>query len=138
MRPFLWLAFAGMALFGCEDNGVDIPSLAPGDYSIDQSLYCFCAFRGWQARVVVKSDTIAEVVCLDGDTLVSPAFWGNFKTIKGLFNEIAGRDTSVWIVEYAMDSTSTYPARLHVRHRQATDVGMTWVTSNLVVLPHLW
>lgn len=135
MRTFVWLAFAAIALSACEDRGVDVRSTTLSDYSIDQARYCFCPRYGDLMRIAVRSDSIASIVDLAADTILSRSFWGGYRTIRGLFEEIARQDTSLWIVEVTMDSTNTYPTRLSIIPRaKITDVGILYVTSNLVKL----
>jgi hypothetical protein len=135
MRSCLWIALAGIGISACEDRGVDVLSHAPVDYSIDQAVYCFCPHRGVQVRVFAKSDTIADVISLAEDTILLRSYWGRYRTIKGLFEEIAKTDTSLWFVDVTMDSTNRYPANVSVRPKaNITDVSITYVTRNFVEL----
>ena len=112
------------------------------DYSIDQSLVCFCPPDG-TVRVFVKSDSISDVISLSDNVHLEKSRWSNYRTIKGLFNEITTHDTARFFVNVEMDQYRLYPTLVSINPKPVTydsvmiiisDAGYSYITSNYKIL----
>ena len=134
--------FAILILFsGCtkKDESVNIGQTV--EYSIDQSRSCFCPQAGEPVRLFVVADTIADAVWIKTNSHLTPGEWHGFRSIKGLFNEIALWDTSsIFQVIASYDSVYHYPSNIDIEPkpiivddtivRIMTDVGVVYTTWN--------
>ncbi|RPI04102.1 MAG: hypothetical protein EHM64_11060 [Ignavibacteriae bacterium] len=112
------------------------------DYSIDQAISCFCPPTG-TVRLFVRADTIADALSLSDNNHIERSQWTRYKTIKGLFDVIAQRDTSRFDVKVTMDPKDNYPSRIFINPKPVivdsiaviiTDGGFAYETSNYVRL----
>ena len=104
MRPQSQVPF--LALCGCDD--VVNKNTRP-DYSVEQELGCFCPRGGVRERVFVKADTVTEAYAVSNYSRLRYAELQGYKSIKGLFEVIAGIDTSVYALRVEMDSSQNFP-----------------------------
>ena len=95
---------------GCNSN-VDAPAVY--DYSIEQRMDCFCTNSGAWINIYVSSDTVSYAERIpDGSQLTYDEF-KYYKSIKGLFDFIAGTDTSKYILNYRFDYGNDYPSYIY-------------------------
>ena len=71
---------------------------------------CFCPQAGVWVKLFVKADTTAGALDISSGSYLTYEQWKPYRTIKGLFDEISLRDTSVYDVRVVIDSTYNYPA----------------------------
>ena len=95
---------------GCE-NIVDENNSY--DYTIEQRRDCFCPQSGVWAKLYVKADSVSKAIRLSDNYNLSYNEFRRYKSIKGLFDEIALRDTARYEVEVVMDSKNNYPAYVY-------------------------
>ena len=83
------------------------------DYSVDQQMGCFCPQAEVWVRLFVRADTIALATNISTGSHLAYQQWSLYRTVKGLFDEIAMIDTSMFDVVVVMDSTYNYPSYAH-------------------------
>lgn len=114
MKSLMFISIAFMVLIGCANNN-PVGGLYPEyDYSIEQSWNCFCPNSGMKVKVFVRADTIANVILLSDNSYLPYDEWGRYKTIKGLFSEVASIDTLAYNVSVSYDSVFHYPSYIYV------------------------
>ncbi len=97
---------------GCNENTVN--NEKQFDYSIDQKLSCFCPRAGVPVKLFVSADTIADAIIIPDKSRLPRNEWNRYRTIKGLFDEIAKWDTSKYTVNVSFDPEYQYPAYIYV------------------------
>jgi len=117
MRSLAFISVAFVLLCGCSENDLLVNDNIKYDYSIEQSLFCYCINRGQKVKLFVRADTIADVVLLSDNSHLPYNSWRQYRTIKDLFNEIASHDTSRYIVKVSYDSVFHYPSYLYINPR---------------------
>ena len=109
------------------------------DYSIDQSIGCFCTFSGELVRLFVKADTIADAIILADNSRLAYERWSTYKTIKGLYNDISNIDTSVFDVVVTIDTVHNFPSLFYFNPKpmihgdtviRVYDAQMSYTTKN--------
>lgn len=96
------------------------------NYSIDQSLSCFCPNAGELVRITVRSDTIASVIRISDASIVMHPF---YCAIDGLFRIIQDHSYDSIVVRY--NTQYGYPEYLDVNPQShPVDGGFLCVTSN--------
>lgn len=121
------IALVVIVLFGCaKDSTVSVIS-HPNDYSIDQVKYCDCLESGDTVRIFVAADTMADVISLSDSTHLPFTQWRKYRTLKGLFEEIARVDTSLFVIEITYDSKYGYPSMLKLQSKLSYRIREPWV-----------
>ncbi len=85
------------------------------NYTIDQILDCFCPYGGIPIRVVVRNNQVFNVSQAGNGLRLPAAYWGQFRTIDGLFEaveEVNPDSVSVFTVTY--DAKYGYPTVIYV------------------------
>jgi len=85
------------------------------DYTIEQILDCFCAYGGIPIKVVVRNSQVFNIFQAGNGLRLPDAYWGQFRTIDGLFDEVAAVDpdsVSVFTVMY--DAKYGFPTVIYV------------------------
>jgi hypothetical protein len=114
MKSFNLVLFAIVLFSGCAKNDNSVNNL-PFDYSIEQTRDCFCPQGGQPVRLFIVSDTIADAVWIATNEHLTPVEWQRFRSIKGLYNEIAYWDSSsVFQVSASYDSVYHYPTLVSI------------------------
>ena len=83
------------------------------DYTIEQRRDCFCSQSGVWAKLYIKADTVSSAIRISDKYILSYNEFRRYKSIKGLFDEIALRDTARYEVKIVMDSKNNYPAYIY-------------------------
>jgi hypothetical protein len=142
MKILIVLSFVLYTFYGCSKNGASVYDATHYDYSIEQSISCFCPQSGEKVKIYVVSDTIADVIKLSDNSHLSQDSWGRYRTINGLFAEITRWDTSSFSVAVVKDSKYHYPSVVSVQPKPLkindtmmsiiTDVGILYSTSSYI------
>ena len=74
---------------------------------------CFCPQAGTWVKLFVRADSVSKAIRISDMHHLSYNEFRYYKSIKGLFNEIALRDTARYEVEVVMDSKNNYPAYVY-------------------------
>jgi len=111
MRKIFYFIIVSILFIGCE-NSVE-NKINSYDYSIEQQRNCFCPQAGVWIRLFVKSDTIAKAIYISDNSPLTYEQKRPYRTIKGLFEEIAQKDTSTFYVKVEMDSADNYPSYVY-------------------------
>ena len=111
MRTYYIPFVALTVLLGTCDTGFDESDLY--DYSVDQQMGCFCPQAGVWVRLFVRADTIAHATNISTGSHLANQQLSPYRTVKGLFDEIAMIDKSMFDVVVVMDSTYNYPSYVH-------------------------
>jgi hypothetical protein len=129
-------------LCGCSENDFVANDNYKYDYSIEQSRSCFCPHSSEKIKLFVRADTIADAILLTDNSHLSNVAWEPYRTIKGLFNEIAYWDSVRFKVSVSYDRVYHYPSIISVDPKPfrvndstisvMTDVGFTIQTQNFV------
>lgn len=98
LLPFLFI-ICGCGLLQAEYNSYD--------YTIEQGRDCFCPKSGVWAKLYVKADSVSKAIRISDNYNLSYNESRRYKPIKGLFDEIALRDTARYEVNIVMDSKIT-------------------------------
>jgi hypothetical protein len=99
------------------------------NYSVDQSRSCFCPHRGELLRITVRSDTIADVIRISDNSIVSYPY---YVSIDSLFGIIQYSKTDSLVIRY--NAQYGYPEFLDVDPQlHPIDGGFLLETSNLKV-----
>ncbi len=137
-----WFSLIALMLsFGCsKDGSVNVNSTF--DYSIEQSRSCFCPYGGQTAKIYVSADTIADALWISDGTHLSPGQRAGYRTIKGLIDEIAHWNTSLFVVNISYDSLNGYPSFLSIYPKAVVtsdsivggifDAGVAYRTGNYI------
>ena len=101
------------------------------DYSIDQSLNCFCVFTG-KHRVKVVDDTVISATANNGQAVENPERY--FKTIDELFDYIeTSLKSDPYKVEIRYDETYGYPVFVYFDFdKNVADEEMGFAIDNFV------
>ena len=83
------------------------------DYTIEQRRDCFCPQSGVWAKLYIKADSVSKAIRISDNYNLSYTEFRRYKSIKGLFDEIALRDTARNEVKIIMDSKNIYPAYVY-------------------------
>jgi hypothetical protein len=105
-----------MLIDGCYGNEGILDFNNSFDYSIEQSLSCFCPGSHEPARLFIKSDSIVDAVWLSNNIHLSYSERQRFRTIKGLFDYVEHWDSlsSEFQVDVVYDSVYQYPSIVSV------------------------
>ncbi|HEY9165811.1 MAG TPA: DUF6174 domain-containing protein [Candidatus Kryptonia bacterium] len=118
--------------FACSKDAT--VNVKPGyDYSIDQTRLCFCPGSGDSARIYVVADTIFGAISLSDNTPLTISQRTRFRTIKGLLDEMARCDTSIFNIEVRYDSVYGFPAWLSIYPKLSSglyDASLAYSTHN--------
>jgi hypothetical protein len=115
IKTLFCIVLYSVLISGCTKNDSSVSPGKPFDYSIEQSISCFCPQSGESVRLFVIADTIADAVWLSNNTHISYAERQRFRTIKGLFEEIERWDSSsTFQVTIAYDSVNHFPSRVSI------------------------
>jgi hypothetical protein len=104
------------------------------DYTITQSLNCFCFNGGVDVKVEVRNDSVIRVRNAMTDSVFSKETFQRYKSVNDLFTFMGTIDTTKvaqYIFEY--DSTYGFPKNIYVDYNaQIADEEMGYTTKNLV------
>jgi len=115
-----------LLLFGCHSI---VDDSVVYDYSIDQSMGCFCTQRGVWVKLYITSDTVSYAERIpDGSQLTYDEF-RHYKSIKDLFDFIEETDTSIYILNYRFDYGNDYPSYIF------TDLKPIVINDTTIVTP---
>jgi hypothetical protein len=133
MKKALLLSIFILLNSGCKKNDSSVNSSNMFLYSVDQVKYWAGPTSGTQVRVYSTADTIADVRLISDGSQVSPSTWSSYRTIKGLYAEIAKWDTASFIVIDTSDASGEYLRYLSVHQKAVTPGGpdFVFITSNL-------
>lgn len=140
MKASFCLLALTIAVCGC-DNSTSVNT--PYDYSIEQQLGCFCPQWGIWVKLYVRADTVADAIAISDNGHLSYEQRKPYKSIKGLFEQLAQIDTALYDVKVTIDSTNNYPTYLYfnpkpVIHGDTTqiikDAQMVYTTKNFAKL----
>ena len=129
-----------IALIAC-DIGVNESQVY--DYSIEQQMNCFCPQTGVWIKLYVKADTVADAIRISDDYHLKNEERKPYKSIKGLFDLIAGLDTVACMVTVRMDSVNNYPTFIYSSPRPVvigdtvmiiTDAQWSYITRDYIRL----
>ncbi len=115
MKSFFILLIVAVLLFSCNKSNNPLSDLNKYDYSIDQVRSCFCPNAGKKVKIFVKDNLIADVINTSNKTHLPENEWDQYKTIKGLFDEISLVDTSRFLLEVQYNSQYKYPNLVSIR-----------------------
>ena len=99
----------GLFFISCNEFNNPLSDLNQYDYSIDQVRKCFCPNAERKVKIFVKDDLIEDVINTTDETRLPENEWNQYKTIKGLFEEIAKVDTTYNNLIVTYDSDYNYP-----------------------------
>ena len=140
MRIIYLFGFLILCSLACKKEQVSQPvqltpyeqwrSLNLHNYTIDQSRSCFCPYAGELMHIIVRSDTIANVIRISDLSIVtSPAYI----SIDSLFGIIRKSKTDSLVIRY--NTQYGYPEYLDVNpHLHPLDGGYLYETSNFQIL----
>jgi hypothetical protein len=124
------IPIALIILFGsCKDN-VSPNNSSVYDYSIDQVKYWVDQYSGQGVRVYSKADTIADLRWLSDNTQVPLYLWNNYRTMKGLSEEIGKWDTANFIIVDTLDGVYHYLRYLSIRSKVILPGSASFVLSS--------
>ena len=115
----LWLSVIILSLIGCHKKD-EVANPTPEivhEYSIVQSKRTASSYYYYAVdmRVYVKSDAIMDIRLLSDSSQLDRSYWNNYRTIKGLFDELAKWDTASYIVIDSMNVEDNYPKYISVQ-----------------------
>jgi len=110
MKASFFILSVMFILYGCNILQDEYNSY---DYSIEQRRDCFCPQAGIWVKLFVKADTVSNAIRISDNYILSYNEFRRYKSIKGLFDEIALRDTARYEVKIEMDSKNNYPAYVY-------------------------
>jgi len=142
MKTALHISILLLLLAGCEDQGSQPPGwLLPYEqwkisglqnYTIDQTMICYCITGGQTMRLVVRSGLMTSVTRLSDSAQMSPPISSYYRTVDSLFGIIRNPGSDSIVVTY--NSQYGYPERLDINPQShPVDGGVIYETSNLRV-----
>ena len=123
IQRLLFASFLTVLLLGCEKGSPEPDftqslrrweSLRLTDYTIKQSLQCYCVRGSTLMTVTVRNNRISDVKTFDGASLPSDQ-WNQYRTVDELFTLI--RDTNpsqVARVTATYDTRHGYPTSVYI------------------------
>jgi len=113
--------------FSCADGGVepDYSSIADPkarwqaygitQYTIEQILDCFCPYGGIPIKVNVRNSQVFKVYQAGNGFRLPDAYWGQFRTIDGLFDVVDSvNPDSVSVFNVSYDARYGFPTIIFV------------------------
>jgi hypothetical protein len=110
MKNILCFLITTIFLNGCDTPVNENKSY---DYSIEQQTGCFCVLGGVWVKLFVKADTIADAINLSDNSRLAYEQQTQYRTIKGLNNELLSIDTSIYDIRVTMDTVLHYPSFIY-------------------------
>lgn len=142
MKTLVFLSFILYVFYGCLKNDISMNDNAQYDYSIEQSMSCFCPQGGEKVKIFVAADTIADVILFSNNSHLAQDLWGRYRTINGLYTEVARWDTSTNVVKVLYDSVYHYPSYVSINPKsviindtlvsEISDAGFSYTTKNYI------
>jgi len=140
MNCRVFLCVMTILLAGCQDQGTPLPdwsapcdkwkSIGVTDYTIDQTVVCFCVNGGVPMRVVVRAGAIQSVTRRSDSTQLTPQEARLYLSVDSLFAIIRNPESQTLAVTY--NPTYGNPERLDVDPQlHPVDGGVLYLTSNL-------
>jgi hypothetical protein len=107
------------------------------DYTIGQTLMCFCPDGGTEFEISVRRDTIYSVVGLDNGIRVPSDQWGRYRTVNGLFELISSINPGgVAVMQVTYDPALGLPTSIYVdMNATAADDEYRYITR--LISPHM-
>jgi hypothetical protein len=138
MKTKILLIVSMLFFSGCYENSIN--NFERVDYSIDQKLSCFCPGAAETVRLFVREDSIVNAINTADKSCLAKEEWNRYRTIKGLFDEIANHDTSIFTVNVTYDPVHHFPSYIYVNPKPvkindtviqvAADADFSYTTSN--------
>jgi hypothetical protein len=116
MKISMIIIFCSLLLIGCHKNDNILGIDDAYDYSIDQSISCFCPGDQEPVRIFVRSDSIVDAIAISTKNHLNICERRSYRTIRGLLAEIERwkSDTSLFQVFIEYDSVYNYPSVVSV------------------------
>jgi hypothetical protein len=143
MKTFISIVFPFVLFSGCTITDNSFSANKPIDYTVEQSISCFCPQSGELVKLFVVNDTIADAVWLSNNNHLNIVERCRFRSIKGLFTEIERWDSSAsFQVSVTYDPMNHYPSRVSIIprpiiendsvHGIILDAGISYTTWNYI------
>ena len=133
MNKYILFTLIILLLSSCKNN-LSPDNNTTYDYSIDQVKSWADQNSGRAVRVYSKADTIADLRWISDSSQLPVYLWSDYRTLKGLSNEVGKWDTANYIIVDTLDPVYHYPRFLSVHAKIVLPggVGFTFVTSNII------
>lgn len=107
------------------------------DYTIGQTLMCFCHDGGTEFEITVRRDTVFSVVGLDNGNKIPSDQWGRYRTVNGLFELIGSINPgAVAVMQVAYDPALGLPTSIYVdMNANVADDEYSYITR--LISPHM-
>ncbi|MDP4176258.1 MAG: DUF6174 domain-containing protein [Bacteroidota bacterium] len=139
MKYYIYLLLFTLISFGCKDEVAQFDSNDPyqkwhrnkqSNYTIDQSRVCECIDGGQTMRVIVRNDTVFQVIRLSDNTALSYKESKRYLTIDSLFGIIRYSKRDSLVINY--NQQFGYPEKLDINPQMhPVDGGVLYNTTNL-------
>lgn len=102
------------------------------NYTLEQVRQCFCINGGQKMKVIVRADTVMQVIRLSDNTELNPSESKWYLTVDSLFSIIRHSTKDSLVVTYS--NKYGYPEKLDINPQlHPVDGGVLYISSNLII-----
>ena len=141
MRVLLAIICISICFVSCNEENTTQPVADPYDrwksfnihnYTIDQTVHCFCEKSGQTVQLTIISDTIASAIRISDSVNLPYSIYSEYQSIESLFAQIKNSKDSKDSLVVQYNEKYGFPEILDINpHLHPIDGGVLYETVNL-------